>query len=67
MQFSHASVKRSESEIMIVWSPDCLIYIATGNFLCSMRPSKGVRIEEMGYKFGCNGVDNAKLWFNNVC
>ncbi|CAM0138103.1 hypothetical protein VKS41_001331 [Umbelopsis sp. WA50703] len=32
----------------------------------NMRPSQGVRIEEMGYKFGCNGVDNAKLWFNNV-
>jgi acyl-CoA oxidase len=23
-------------------------------------------VEEMGYKFGCNGVDNAKLSFNNV-
>ncbi|CAO3658103.1 unnamed protein product [Umbelopsis vinacea] len=31
-----------------------------------MKPSKGVRIEEMGVKFGCNGVDNAKLWFDNV-
>jgi hypothetical protein len=33
----------------------------------SMTPSKGVRIEEMGVKFGCNGVDNAKLWFDHVC
>jgi hypothetical protein len=32
-----------------------------------MKPSKGVRIEEMGVKFGCNGVDNAKLWFDHVC
>ncbi|KAI9104450.1 acyl-CoA dehydrogenase/oxidase [Phlyctochytrium arcticum] len=28
--------------------------------------SKGVRIEDMGYKMGANGVDNAKLWFDNV-
>ena len=27
---------------------------------------KGVRIEDMGHKIGCNGVDNGKLWFNNV-
>jgi len=27
---------------------------------------KGVRIDEMGYKFGCNGVDNAKLFFDHV-
>jgi len=26
----------------------------------------GVRIDEMGYKFGCNGVDNAKLFFTHV-
>ncbi|KAL3161452.1 hypothetical protein ABBQ32_010335 [Trebouxia sp. C0010 RCD-2024] len=26
----------------------------------------GVRIEDMGHKIGCNGVDNGKLWFNNV-
>lgn len=26
----------------------------------------GVRIEDMGYKFGCNGVDNAKLWFTHI-
>ncbi|RUS20838.1 acyl-CoA dehydrogenase/oxidase [Endogone sp. FLAS-F59071] len=31
-----------------------------------MTPSKGVKIEEMGKKFECNGVDNGKLWFNNV-
>lgn len=26
----------------------------------------GVRVEDMGRKLGCNGVDNAKLWFDNV-
>jgi acyl-CoA oxidase len=26
----------------------------------------GVTIEDMGYKMGLNGVDNAKLSFNNV-
>lgn len=26
----------------------------------------GVRIEDMGYKMSCNGVDNGKLWFKNV-
>lgn len=26
----------------------------------------GVKIEDMGMKFGCNGVDNAKLQFRNV-
>ena len=26
----------------------------------------GVRIEDMGHKMGCNGVDNAKLWFDHV-
>lgn len=26
----------------------------------------GVRIEDMGMKFDCNGVDNGKLWFHNV-
>ena len=26
----------------------------------------GVRIEDMGYKMGCNGVDNGKLWYDNV-
>ncbi|KAF9974847.1 hypothetical protein BGZ73_001662 [Actinomortierella ambigua] len=31
-----------------------------------MTPSKGVRIEDMGVKFGCNGVDNGKLWFDHV-
>ena len=24
----------------------------------------GVRIEDMGHKMGCNGVDNGKLWFD---
>ena len=27
---------------------------------------KGVRIEDMGPKLECNGVDNGKLWFNQV-
>jgi acyl-CoA oxidase len=27
---------------------------------------KGVTIEDMGHKMGCNGVDNGKLWFDNV-
>ncbi|KAL1915611.1 uncharacterized protein VTP21DRAFT_6735 [Calcarisporiella thermophila] len=31
-----------------------------------MTPCKGVRIEDMGMKFECNGVDNGKLWFDNV-
>ncbi|DBA83512.1 hypothetical protein WJX79_008785 [Trebouxia sp. C0005] len=26
----------------------------------------GVRIEDMGHKMGCNGVDNGKLWFDEV-
>ena len=31
----------------------------------NMQPT-GVRIEDMGHKMGCNGVDNGKLWFDNV-
>ncbi|KAK9840200.1 hypothetical protein WJX74_005380 [Apatococcus lobatus] len=27
---------------------------------------EGVRIEDMGHKMGCNGVDNGKLWFDHV-
>lgn len=27
---------------------------------------KGVFIEDMGHKFGLNGVDNARISFNNV-
>jgi acyl-CoA oxidase len=30
------------------------------------RPIPGVRIEDMGAKLGCNGVDNGKLWYDNV-
>lgn len=30
-----------------------------------MRPCSGVRIEDMGHKMGCNGVDNGKLWFEH--
>ena len=25
----------------------------------------GVRVEDMGHKMGCNGVDNGKLWFDS--
>lgn len=31
-----------------------------------MRACPGVRIEDMGHKMGCNGVDNGKLWFDHV-
>lgn len=31
-----------------------------------MTVCKGVRIDEMGYKHACNGVDNGKIFFNNV-
>jgi len=31
-----------------------------------MSVCRGVRIEDMGHKMGCNGVDNGKLWFDNV-
>ncbi|KAI8910834.1 acyl-CoA dehydrogenase/oxidase [Gorgonomyces haynaldii] len=31
-----------------------------------MSVCPGVRIDEMGYKLGCNGVDNAKIFFKNV-
>lgn len=30
------------------------------------RVCKGVRIEDMGRKLECNGVDNGKLWFSQV-
>jgi len=30
-----------------------------------MTPCPGVRIEDMGHKMGCNGVDNGKLWFEH--
>merc|ERR1719249_199145 len=30
------------------------------------RICPGVRVEDMGYKLACNGVDNGKLWFNHV-
>mmetsp|Transcript_18698 Transcript_18698/g.47219 ORF Transcript_18698/g.47219 Transcript_18698/m.47219 type:complete len:644 (-) Transcript_18698:24-1955(-) len=32
----------------------------------SMAVMPGVRVEDMGHKMGCNGVDNAKLWFDHV-
>lgn len=40
-------------------------------FLVRLRDEKGVimpgvTINDMGYKMGCNGVDNGKLAFNNV-
>ncbi|GFH29747.1 acyl-coenzyme A oxidase, partial [Haematococcus lacustris] len=31
-----------------------------------MTVCPGVRIEDMGHKMGCNGVDNGKLWFDHV-
>lgn len=31
-----------------------------------MSICSGVRIEDMGHKMGCNGVDNGKLWFDEV-
>jgi len=31
-----------------------------------MKPCPGVTIEDMGFKMGLNGIDNAKLKFNNV-
>lgn len=31
-----------------------------------MTPCPGVRVEDMGHKMGCNGVDNGKLWFDHV-
>lgn len=31
-----------------------------------MQPCKGVYIEDMGYKMGLNGIDNARLKFDHV-
>ena len=31
-----------------------------------MKPCKGVMIEDMGIKIGLNGIDNARLMFDNV-
>lgn len=31
-----------------------------------MNIMPGVRVEDMGHKIGLNGVDNAKLFFDNV-
>lgn len=31
-----------------------------------MTPVADVRIEDMGHKMGCNGVDNGKLWFDGT-
>lgn len=30
------------------------------------KVTPGVRVEDMGHKMGLNGVDNGKLWFDNV-
>jgi len=30
------------------------------------KPLPGVGIADCGYKMGLNGVDNGRLWFNNV-
>jgi acyl-CoA oxidase len=32
----------------------------------NLKTMPGVTIEDMGYKMGLNGVDNAKLSFDNV-
>lgn len=32
----------------------------------NMKPSKGVMIEDMGWKIGLNGIDNARLMFDQV-
>jgi len=32
----------------------------------NMKEKNGVLIHDMGMKLGCNGVDNAKLWFKNI-
>jgi len=35
-------------------------------FMQDMSIVSGVRIEDMGHKMGCNGVDNGKLWFDGI-
>ncbi len=40
-------------------------------FVVPMRNSSGelqpgIRVEDCGYKMGLNGVDNGRIWFNNV-
>ncbi|XP_015953674.1 acyl-coenzyme A oxidase 3, peroxisomal [Arachis duranensis] len=52
------------------------LYINGGNqgvhaFICPIRDSSGnvcpnVRIAECGHKIGLNGVDNGRIWFDNV-
>ena len=32
----------------------------------NLKLMPGVRVEDMGHKIGLNGVDNAKLFFDNV-
>ena len=39
-----------------------LVRIRTPDMACA----PGVRVEDMGHKMGCNGVDNGKLWFDRV-
>ena len=34
--------------------------------LQDMSKTPGVKVEDMGHKMGCNGVDNAKLTFNSA-
>ena len=31
-----------------------------------LKVMPNVRVEDMGYKLGLNGIDNAKLFFDNV-
>ncbi|MED6203976.1 Acyl-coenzyme A oxidase 3, peroxisomal, variant 2 [Stylosanthes scabra] len=52
------------------------LYINGGNqgvhaFICPIRDSSGnvcpnIRIAECGHKIGLNGVDNGRIWFDNV-
>ncbi len=41
---------------------ECMRWVIGGVQDMSVVP--GVRIEDMGHKMGCNGVDNGKLWFD---
>lgn len=58
MQSLSEFVKRSKFFKYII----CIIIIPVNSFFVySMKPSKGVVIEDMGVKFECNGVDNG-MW-----
>ena len=46
----------------------CINFKATecNPFSIFLKPIDGVTVEDMGYKIGLNGVDNAKLSFDHV-